>query len=228
LDVVNIINSNLENQRLTGRLMQQGFEALGHAVKTTTDRTARGDITVVHGCNYAKDFAEGRVLWLDRCWYGRTTEWVSLGWKVNNHARIYAQGGSQRFKSHVEQGHVELAPMKAETSTIVIDGYPQALKGKYGGHYRAHPARASHTDTLAEAMEPYSHAITEYGTCAAQAWLAGLTVDCHDPHNIVHTHHVRETWANDLAWTQFTNAELASGYAIKHLLDDGQPGNFLL
>jgi len=198
--------------------MKEGFEALGHKVTDTANRQAHGDITVVHYDNYAKDLAKGRVLWLDRNWYGLESEWVSLGWKVDNNTRRYATGGAERFASHVEQGYVTLEPMKEGRKAIVLDDYKRSLSNRNASGYRYHPSVQQSPHTLAQAMEPYSHAICGSGTCAAQAWLAGLEVECTDKHNIVHTTKRRDEWANDLAWTQFTNDELSNGYALEQLL----------
>lgn len=221
MEVVNIINPRLANQRATGEWIETGLKALGHRVITTSVADARGDLVVVHGPNYALGGRKGKVLWLDRCWYGSTHEWVSLGWKDSEHTRLYPRGDSSRLDQHIEQGIVELEPMRSGTRIIALDDYDQTLLSmplQYDA-YRAHPARARHTTTLREAMEPYDAALCGAGTCAAQAWLAGLSIACFDPHNVAITALTREEWANQLAWKQWHRDEIRSGVALAHLLE---------
>jgi hypothetical protein len=220
VNVVNIINANLENQRQTGAIVAEGFRKHGHKVSNTSSRDAKGDITVVHGPNYALKGRQGLVLWLDRCWYGNPREWVTLGWKASEHTRDFAKGDETRFMGHQDSGVVELEPMRRKGKTIALDDYAQTVKHSplLWDTYRGHPARQKHTTSLYAAMRGHAFAVCGGGTCAAQAKLAGLHVICLDTHNIVHTRKTRASWAADLAWTQWNMREIASGVAIEHLL----------
>lgn len=220
MEVVNIINPSLANQRATGEWIEAGFKALGYRVITTSVPGAQGDVTVVHGPNYAKRGKQGRVIWLDRCWYGDTRDWVSLGWKVDEHSRAYVTGYGSRFDDHVRAGIVAIEPMRSGNRVIALDDYDQTLQDlplPWDG-YRAHPARQQHTTTLLEAIEGYSKALCGAGTCAAQAWLAGLEIACFDKHNVVKTAFTREQWADQLAWKQWHRDEIRSGAAIEWLM----------
>lgn len=220
MEVVNIINPKLANQRATGEWIETGFKALGYRVITTSVPGAQGDITVVHGPNYAKRGKKGRVLWLDRCWYGDTNEWVSLGWKATEYDRVFPGGPSGRFADHVKQGVVSLDPMRTGDKVIALDDYDETLRDLplQWDAYRAHPARDKHTNTLLEAMEGYSKALCGSGTCAAQAWLAGLHIACFDQHNIVKGCECRESFAESLSYKQWHRDEMRSGVAVERLM----------
>lgn len=215
--VANIVNPKLRNQVETGAWISRGLHALGHDVRSTDDRTACGDITVVHGPNYAMRHAPGMVIWLDRCWYGSTDEWVSLGWRVDSHTRHYCKGEPGRLYRHIQEGYVTVEKPRTHGGTIVLDDYAQSLRTAPGDKYRPHPARGHSDETLAQAMHGYRRAICGAGTCAAQARLAGLDVVCHDRHNVVHGEG-RQAWAEALAWKQWHMTEIISGYAIEALL----------
>ena len=219
--VANIVNPNLANQLDTGSWLEKGFRELGYDIRTTADRKASGDITIVHGPNYALRGSKGLVLWLDRCWYGNKDEWVSLGWKLDNGARAFATGDENRLLQHIDTGIVEIEPMRHEGKTIALDDFAQTVRasGMLHDTYRGHPAREKHTTTLHGAMLGHQFAVCGSGTCAAQAKLAGLHVLCLDPSNIVHSKLSRWAWACELAWTQWHRREIESGKALRCLLD---------
>jgi len=204
---------------MSGEWIARGFERLGKKVTTTSGAGSKGDITVVHGPNYAKQGKTGNVLWLDRCWYGNHEEWVTLGWKTSETTRKFADGDSTRFMWHEEMGIVEIEPMRRSGGTIALDDYQQTVKSSplVWDTYRGHPAREKHTTTLYQAMQGHMFAVCGYGTCAAQAKLAGLHVTCLDPDNIAQTDKRRESWAYSLAWTQFHRREIESGFALEAL-----------
>lgn len=221
MDVVNIINSRLQNQRETGEWIETGLKRLGIRFGTTDNSKAHGEITIVHGMNYAMRGRKGAVLWLDRCWYGNTQEWVSLGWKTSETTRRFITGDSQRLKGHILGYVVEYEPERSKSTIIALDDYPQTVKhsGLYWDEYRAHPARHQYPDTLSQAMNRHGAAICGTGTCAAQAKLKGLHVTCLDKDNIVHTTKPRYEWAADLAWTQFHREEIRDGWPLKSLIE---------
>lgn len=231
MKVVNIVNPALENQRFTGGLVESGCASLNVSCETTSNQRARGDVTVVHGPNYARDQAKGKVIWLDRCWYGSTREWISLGWKVDDRYRKFLEGDGSRLGAHIEAGALELAPMReAGGFTIAIDDFWQTLEaaGITADIFREHPAHRNAAQGLRAhehidfkiALDGCSKAITARGTCAAQALLLGLEVECLDPYNegLFGWEGDRQRWAEALAWRQFTNEELANGFALELLL----------
>ena len=221
MEVVNIINPNLRNQRETGKWIERGCQAAGINCTTTNDPRAEGDITVVHGPNYALSGKQGNVLWLDRCWYGHPEEWVTLGWKRSETVRAYLVGDAKRFHIHEDMGVVELEPERKERTVIALDDYPQNLKGSglEWDEYRGHPAREQHSEPLGAAMRRHGAAIVGMGTCGAQAKLAGLHVTSVDNDNIINTFLPRQVWAEQLAWTQYHWRELESGWPIRDLIE---------
>jgi hypothetical protein len=220
MQVVNIVNKSLDNQRRTGWQVEQGLKALGIEYQTTSNINARGDVTIVHGMNYAKDQAQGDVLWLDRCWYGNTEQWLSIGWKVDNNTRRYCEGDGTRFFNHVAHGFAEYHEASLSRRVIILDDYQQSLHHMaHLADYRGHPAHEHHVKPLQAVLRDYGSAICGFGTSAAQAKLAGLEVECNDPHNVVHSDLPRRQWAESLAWKQWHVDEICNGTALQRLLD---------
>jgi len=237
MKIINIINPDLENQRFTGGLIESGCASLGWRCHTTSEQALAiaenrdpDAIAVIHGPNYAHANATGRVIWLDRCWYGSTREWISLGFKLGFSRRWFATGDGSRFGAHVAAGHVELAPMREPGGfTIALDDFDRTLSrlALSADIWREHPAHRNtaqglraheHTD-LKIALEGCSKAICGAGTCAAQAALLGLEIECRDEWNEgFFAAETRQRWAEQLAWRQFKNEELANGFALELLL----------
>ena len=240
MEVINIVNPNLENQRITGAWVQAGFKAAGIDCTTTHDRGADADVIVVHGPNYALETARNKdnVLWLDRCWYGDTNNWASLGW-LRDGCRWWPEVDHTpgRFIGHIDDGYIDYAENYVKGSEILLlDDYDETLLRTYPIDaevlYRPHPhcvgrypgAGDRSGGNLHDALDGVGLVITAAGTSGAYAALRGIPVVCLDPRNVVYpisasdmdgyvdmSEKSRFQWACNLAWRQWTGDEISSG-----------------
>ena len=204
MEVVNIYNPNLPNQCLTSRLISQGLSSQGISVETTPDTNAFGDVTVIHGPNYALKKMLGRknVIWLDRCWYGDTNDNASIGWLDTDLNRVTPKRvwplktfSDKRLVSH----NVYVDKYVNTPNVLILDDYDETLLNTApittfdSLHYRSHPLRSGiypsaiprNEGTLNDALIGIGLVITAAGTSGAYAALKGIPTICFDPSNIV-------------------------------------------
>lgn len=242
MEVVNIVNPSLKNQRETGAWVQRGFEAHGIKCTTTDNRQARGDVTVIHGPNYAFRDTSGcdNVLWLDRCWYGDTNEWASFGWRNGDTRDFCRVGGDERLAHHIDDGWIAYRDFVDDGELLILDDYQQTILNSRAVnmagelcYYRGHPLRddeypganTRNSGSLEDALDGIGWAVCARGTSGAYALLRGVPLICLDPLNVVspvcagsffEDLHLDEEerwgWASGLAWTQYRKEEIESGY----------------
>jgi hypothetical protein len=189
--------------------MSQGLLSLGLNVKVTADKRASGDIHIIQGPWYAyrEWFGKKNVLMLDRCFYGRTQEWCTVGWLRPDASRDFMTQGKNgdRWGRHSAELGIQLEPL-ARGSIDVLFGDHAIDATKYrqifdelrtrGGDaaYRPHPSAPEWPDCpVREASERLDTVLLDTRTAIGfhtstlvTAALQGVPVVCFDYRNPVY------------------------------------------
>lgn len=188
--------------------MAAGFQAHGLKGRVTADRAAGGDVHVVLGPHYARDWWIGQhpnVLYLDRCYYRGDPAHVSLGWLRPDGGREW-QVGTGREPPPVPppppgRGRVFLADFAGPQQIVDAD------------YCRTHPARQAPAQPLEAVLARYHTAIGYRTSALVTAALAGLVVECRWPPHLVN----RPDWREVLPYADWSREEIARGEAWEHL-----------
>ena len=205
--------------------------------EVTTDRNARGDITIISGPHYCSDLFRSPVpglYMIDRA-YWRDPEYVAL-YGVSGDGRVYGVPvpGHDKY-------HPALEPMKdrRQTALVLLD-YSESpesdtvkLARQHFDHVRVRPHPAmqptSPTENLESAVMLSDVVIGGSSTALIKAAIWGRQTHCTDPDSPAHEISVpidelglvhpdkREEWLDRLAWHCFSLSEVAEGVAFKSL-----------
>lgn len=229
-------NPHLFNQVETAGWLRQGFEAHGLEVEITADREKRGDVQVVQGPHYCRDYwkprsAEHPVLWLDRCFYGNARFDLSIGWLRPDGSRDFCNDGAAEPKGPLPT----LKPEKDGRRSVVIfgdygrdhaDDVFEARKRFDAVYYRPHPQDAGRTVRGAmslmgplDGVWPLADAALGHSsTVLVQAIIEGLAVESTDRRHVVQKlNGSRDCWLAWLSWAQWSHTDIMAGDAWEHL-----------
>jgi hypothetical protein len=180
------------------------------------------------------------VLVLERGYLGDRFAWTSLAWNgLNNRgtAPVIDDGG-ERFNRHHDgllqpENHggdyaliIGQVPGDASLQGLDLTEWYADQAAKYpGARFRPHPLahRRAHVypvtgadtivGTLQEAMQGASLVVTYNSNAGVDALLAGKRIHVEDCGSMAWQVGDRETWAHQLAWRQWSMAEIESGAA---------------
>ena len=230
VSVVAHINPTLAHQVEHGQALTYGFKQHGIDLYVTEDIHRKGDIHIVSGPWYALPAWQGKpnVLWLDRCFYGDSHDFVSLGWLRPDGSRNFCNDEKTVGKGELP----ELKPMKRRRKCAVVFGDygldPRGMladaRRKYDSvWYRPHPQdtrpapcfplRGSLDDVWTVADVAIGHS----STVLVEAQIEGLFVESTDKRHVVHCLDDRESWLKRLSWAQWSLDELVNGEFWEHL-----------
>lgn len=234
VQVVIHANPALENQRWPAAAMQRGLQKHGVDCIVTGSRTLTGDVQIVQGPWYCLDHwqkrsGEHRVLYLDRCFYGRPDEDVSIGWLRPDGSRDFRNGGAAVPKGTLPR----LKPSKeARRCAIVFADFGEDCTAKVqearqrfdSVFFRPHPSQDRSTPVmtlrgdLCGVWGIGDVAIGHSSTVLVDAKINGLSVESTDPRHVVHDcGDDRESWLARLSWAQWSRDELEHGDWVEHL-----------
>ena len=224
------INPGLPHQVEHGQALTYGLKKHGIDLDVTEDIHKKADIHIVSGPWYALNAWKGKpnVLWLDRCFYGDSHDFVSLGWLMPD--------GSRNFKNDektVCKGLLpELKPHKKRRRCAVVFGDygvdPRLqlanARRKYDSvWYRPHPQDKSPAPcfplrgSLDDVWTVADVAIGHSSTVLVDAQINGLFVESTDPRHVAHYTDDRESWLKRLSWAQWSLDEIVAGTFWEHL-----------
>lgn len=228
-------NDRLAHQVDHATAFLAGFARHGIRAQATCDIYAEADIHVVSGVHYALPYwqvrHDARVVLLDRAYWG-DPECVSLGWLLPDGGRHYAAGmPSDRW---LDSGQT-LAPLRPATGRRIFladygaerHHHPALMDREQITCFRAHPSTERAARDLAAVLADYDVAYGFKTSALVTAGLHGLNIVALDPRAIAARWCVshRERWCYDLAYANWSLAEIASGAAWEHLEHAASPGN---
>jgi len=219
--------------------MERGLRELGFQTIITNARCRVDcDFAVLLGTTLWRDIeATGPYLFVDRCSFGDTNEWVSLVW--NGHGargdhRVPPNVDGSRWerigvplgvwqmgRNIVLAGQTEPYSPDWPTMNTWYQTHPEAT------HFRPHPAQSVANGVLNlptyTSFENVGQMITLNSSVAVEAILRGIPTVCDDAGAMAYPGFAygadRLPWLRWLAWTQFHHDEIALGGPIKHLFD---------
>ena len=223
------INPSLPHQVEHGQALYYGLKRHGIDLDVTEDIYKAGDIHIVSGPWYALDVWKGKpnVLWLDRCFYGDSHDFVSIGWLKPD--------GSRDFRNcdKPAKGELpELKPVKKRRRCAVVfgdygrDPHPELklARQKFDSvWYRPHPQdKGPHPcfplrGCLEDVWSIADVAVGHSSTVLIDAEINGLHVISTDPRHVVNHYTDREDWLRELSWKQWSLAEISNGAFWEHL-----------
>lgn len=184
------------------RHLRDGFAAKGIKSFISTKPDTPGDVHVVLGPWFALDkWRHANTLMIDRAYWG-DPECVSIHW--------LRDGEKVRLKGMPHRAHPNLQKMKDGSRRIYLCDYKQKPEGDYDTA-RYHPSEVKGQCSLKEALNTHDIAIGKRSTALVDAAIHGLRVETNDPHSPVYGLENRKQWARDLAWHNWSMAEIASG-----------------
>jgi hypothetical protein len=225
-------NARLAHQVAHAAAFLEGFKRHGITAQATPERDTEGDLHIVSGPWYALDrwAAHPRTILIDRAYWG-DPDCVSIGWLLPDGGRYYAAAmPPDRWRASGQ----ELRPLREGGESLLLGDYPEdrrAYRRQMALHgirrFRPHPSAAAWPDCPAEILTGDLAAIlTDYGTAYGYkstalvlAALHGLNIVALDPRAITArwAREHREAWCYDLAYAQWSLAEIAAGHAWEHL-----------
>lgn len=225
-------NFSLAHQIKWAKALQDGFIKHGYKSEITAGKTTGADIHVVQGPWYCfKQLRyEPRVIYLDRCFFGDTEFYCSLGWLRPDGSRDFLNENSPpgRF-------HGEVLPWKQEERNALIlcdfgdkpNHLIQQARHRFGAYaIRHHPAEGFTQPPLQEHFDWADVVLGHSTTTLVDAVLHGIPVICSDARHVIAPVSVlagklfrgdRTQWLNDLSYTQWHLHELRDGTAWEHL-----------
>lgn len=202
-------NQGLSHQVEWAQCFKEGFAQHGIDALITPSRTAEGDVQVVLGPHYAyrEWLGKNNVLYLDRCLYGPTEHWCTLGWLRPDGSRDFMNGRKdlRRWSQHCQQlgMRLEQPALVRRTKALIMGDYDedevafqrvmiQCREHHYEPELRRHPLRVGrrhvHGDpdtTLEAALEDVGLVIGWRSTALILPVLKGIPVICLDGRNPV-------------------------------------------
>jgi len=226
-------NLGLENQRICGTALKQGFERHELQAEISPDIHKQADLHVIQGPWYAfKEWiGQPNVLWLDRCFYGCAKTVLSIGWLNPDGSRNF--GGCDK---PVKGQPPELQERKEYRGTCIVFGdynrdmseeIQLARKKHQRVYFRPHPAEHKNDSPVIALRGPLENvldfadvAIGHSSTALIEAELHGLLVESTDPNHVVHHDGDRDKWLRQLSWKQWHLDEIRAGKFWEHLNDN--------
>ena len=212
----------------------QGLKRLGIDSLVTRDRQRRDEgFPVLLGTTFWQDIERdgGEFLLVDRCQFGDTNQWVTLGWNGRGREADYKVPG-YCDGSRWESCGLSLAPWRSSGFTVLCGQIPPPSGGYAVDHadaFRPHPAGDNPTRLpTASTWAGVGKALVYASSVAVQTVIAGIPTVTLDPRSMawdVTAHVPHETWTGDrlpwahrLAWCQWSWTEIAEG-RIAHLME---------
>lgn len=226
------------------RVFATGLEKLGYEVHHGITMTPRsGDILVtwnrIGGANEAAKVFERNgctVLVTENATWGNGFQgqhWYTIARNYHNTAGRFDHHGPERWDSL----NVDLEPFRNSGETVILPQrgigskptamprqWPQGVLKRHGGRIRAHPGKGSGTP-LERDLANCGTVVTWGSGAAIKALMMGCKVISEMPNWIGeqdNTEQVRLDMLRNLAWAQWTMAEIESGEAFARLLTDRQ------
>ena len=231
VSVVVHTNPHLDNQRICGAALVEGFRACGVDARESYDRSDGGDFRVIQGPWWAyRDFlGVPGTLFLNRCFYGCPDTVLSIGWLNADGSRDFRNQGKTKPKGELP----ELQPRKEYRGSAVVfadynhDGIEQLIQDVRSRHervyFRPHPAQPRGasalpiTGDLSACWQLCDVAVGHSSTALVEAKINGLRVETTDRNHVVKSDDDRQTWLTRLSWAQWSLDEIRSGAFWEHL-----------
>jgi len=224
--------NSLPHQVEHGQALTYGFKRHGIDLDVTSDICKPADIHIVSGPWYALPRWKGHpnILWLDRCFYGDSHDFVSLGWLLPDGSRNFCNASKTVGKGLLP----ELKPHKKRKRCAVVFGdygadprdMLAAARRKYDSvWYRPHPQDTRPAPCfpirgeLSDIWQIADVAIGHGSTVLVEAQIEGLFVESTDPRHVTHYLDDRQSWIKRLSWAQWSLDELVNGTFWEHLHD---------
>lgn len=213
--------------------MARGLERAGIPCMITDSRARRGGTPILLGTTLWRGVEQdgGDYLLVDRCQYGDTRHWVSLGWNGRGYR---ARWPENRDPSRWEAYGVPLEPWRTGKRVILcgqVGAYSPdwfSEEGWYSAvsdhctHFRPHPMGDNPTGLpTATDFSDCKVAVVLNSSIAVQAIMAGIPVVTMDAGSMAWpiTGHTiddirtpdREEWCHWLAWCQWSHDEIEEG-----------------
>jgi hypothetical protein len=119
-------------------------------------------------------------------------------------------GEKIRLRDMPARKHPRLKKPKEGNRTIYLCDFRQKPEGEYDS-VRYHPAEVKNQGSLLDALDAHDIAIGKRSTALVDAAIHGLRVVTSDPHSPVYGLTNRRQWVRDLAWHNWSRAEIISG-----------------
>lgn len=227
VDIAIHTNIGLRHQVEWAESLKAGFARHGLTAEITPCREREADLHVVQGPWFAFTQWERhpRVLFLDRCFYGDTNYYASIGKLLPDGTRDFNNENSPGDRWRGSLGEWKTGTQNA----LVLADYnrpPVAVHGPFrAARIRRHPAQEKASQSLADALEWADIAAGETSTALIDAVLAGVPIVCSDKHiaaPVAGTFEApfrgdRTQWAHDLAYCQWNHDEIKQGEAWGHI-----------
>lgn len=217
-------NSRVPWQRKRVRFFSDGLRNKGirHEITESFERIS-DEPAILLGTTFWREVeATGPYCLVDRCSFGDTDVFTSLVW--NGHGRrgdhrVPENYDASRWKKH----KVELHPWKQGAKRVVCgqtEAYCDASLDRWyrsvgATHFRRHPAGDNPTGFPEWASFDDCELITLNSSVAVQGIIHGVRTEIHDfggmAYGVECTDEGRLTLMHWLAWTQFSDDEIAEG-----------------
>ena len=204
-------NRGLAHQVEMARCLRDGLNAKGHKAKISYSADDSADIHVVMGPWFAlKQWRYDKTLMIDRAYWG-DPECVSIHW-LKDGEKVFLR--NQKYRKHPK-----LKKPKEGEKRLYLCDFRQAPEGEFDA-VRYHPAEKKPQGSLQDALDAHDIAIGRRSTALVDAAIHGLRVETIDPHSPVYGITDRRQWIRDLAWHNWSKAEISSGVFLDGI---GQP-----
>lgn len=216
--------------------MAAGLKAVGIPSVIVRDRCRRDEgFPVLLGTTFWQGIERdgGEFLLVDRCQFGDTNRWVTLGWNGRGREadyRVPASYDASRWEAH----EMYLEPWRDGRNTVLCGQIPHPLEwyadvAPQCDLFRPHPADDMNPTSLPgiRGWADVGKAVVLSSSVAVAAVMAGVPtvtmhprcmawdVTSHVPHETVICD--REPWLHWLSWCQWSHDEIEQG--IPHLWD---------
>lgn len=209
MSIIVHVNPRLPHQTEHGEWFKEGFRRVGLRCEVTTDPLKNGDIHIVSGPHYVRNYWPNTLL-LDRAYYMEVQKppgmasmpCVSLGWFYD---------GRRHFKPGSGRKPPEKKDPPGEGGTIFLADYNG--KVERADTVRLHPANQKHEESLKDVLRKHRRAVGYQTTALVAAGLEGLEVICKDERSIMS----HSNWLELLPYADWSYEEIKSGEAIDFL-----------
>lgn len=195
-------NRGLAHQVAIAGWLKSGFAAKGIQVRVSDRADTPADTHIVLGPWFALDrWRMANTLMIDRAYWG-DPECISIHW-LKDGQKVF-------LKDMPPRKHPRLKKPKEGTRRIYLCDYKQGPEGEYDS-VRYHPAERKDQGSLQDALDAHDIAIGRRSTALVDAAIHGLRVITSDPYSPVYGITNRRQWIRDLAWHNWSQAEISSG-----------------
>ena len=195
-------NRSLEHQKQLAGQLRKGFAKHGINAEISYRADTGADTHVVLGPWFAFEHWQfANTLMIDRAYWG-DPDCVSIHW-LKNGEKVFLRG--QKYRKHPR-----LKKAKEGSRRLYLCDFRQAPEGEFDS-VRYHPAEKKQQGSLQDALEGHDIAIGRRSTALVDAAIYGLRVETIDPHSPAYGITDRRQWIRDLAWHNWSKAEISSG-----------------